>query len=118
MYYTWLHDDPNDVIDEVLEDDIINHRLIPITINYNCNENIWNIKSEGYANGSFKATDDRIKKLFRYIKAKDSIKLPNSRKKVTYQMMIDEVKSDKYNQIYVWKSRIPTDLDTMKKLME
>ena len=107
-----------DTIESVTEQDIIEHRLIPITINYNTSDSVWTIKTDGYINGSFKATDDKLRKLFRYIKAKDSIKLPLSRKKVTYQTMINEIKSNKYNKIYAWKSKVSTDLESIKKVME
>jgi len=114
MYYTWLHDDPNDCIEIVTSEDIVQHRLIPITIDYSQNDNVYSFKGgEGYCNGNFKCSDAQLRKLLYRIKAKDSITLPASRKKVTYSNIIDGIKTKKYSQIFAWKSKTPTTLEEL-----
>jgi hypothetical protein len=115
MIYNGLNQEEY-IEDDFTEEDVRQHRLIPIILNYNNSDNVWTMKTEEYVNGSFKCTDDRLKRVLKKMRAKDSIKLPLSRKKVTYQMMIDEIKNNKYNRIYAWKSKIPTDLESMKEL--
>ena len=97
----------------------IKKRLIPVHIDYDYEENIWRMKPEGeYSCMSFKASEDQVKKLLKRMRAKDSMTSPCSRKKRTYQMMIDGIKNDSYQTIYSWSSKVPKDLDTLKSLIK
>ena len=110
----------DDDIEVVTEEDIINHRLIPVTISYDNKQNIWSFNpnsSDNYGHGSFRSSDYGLKLLLRRIKAKDSIVMPPSKKKVTYQSIIDNIKLGKYSTIYCWKLKIPLSLEEIKALV-
>ena len=95
-------------------------KLIPVKIRYYSGDNTWTFEPsiEGSSRISFKSDDVRIKRLLRRIRAKDSITAPKSKKGVTYQTMIDDIKNKSLSSIYVWKSRCPRTLELISALME
>lgn len=109
----------SDIIEDVVEEDIVNHRLVPISVSYSDTDNVYTFKPEGeYYSGSFKASNDDFRKLLYRMKAKDNITLPNSKKGMTYQSMIDNIKEKKCNKIFAWKSKLPKTEEELKGMMK
>ena len=85
------------------------------------NSNVWTMKpisGKEDKQFSFKASDDMVRKLLFNIKATDDIVEPRSKKALTYQQIIDEIKSDRDNMIYVWSEKYPKSLEQVKELMK
>ncbi|MDA3854936.1 MAG: hypothetical protein PF569_01660 [Candidatus Woesearchaeota archaeon] len=82
--------------------------------------NIWEFKptDSGYNKFSLKASEQQIKTLLRKIKAKDDVTSPNSSRGITYQQMIDEIKSDRDNIIYVWSTMYPKSVNEAMGLIK
>ena len=95
-------------------------RLLPVLMSYSEEDSIWtfNPQEEGYSKLSFHANEEKIKRLLRRMRAKDSLTYPNSKKGVTYKAMMDDITSKGESSIYVWRSNCPTSLDLIKAIME
>jgi hypothetical protein len=105
-----------DTIEIATQEDIINHRLIPLSLYYSSSDNVYTLKSESYSS-SFKVQDHQLKLLLRRMKAKDDITVPRKKRLVTYQSIIDNIKQNKNNTIYVWKSSSIHNEDELKSYL-
>ena len=94
-----------------------NKRLIPISVSYDNEENLWTFHPENSNEMIFRTTPDKMKRLLRRMKAKDSITFPHSKKGTTYQAMMDDVSSKGTSTIYAWKSRCPISSAVLEALM-
>lgn len=101
-----------------MEQDTEHKRLIPVTMDYSDKDNIWTMNIENGGKYNFKATQEQVYKLLRKCRAKDSMTLPASRKKRTYNDMIQAMKNKKYAKVYMWKSKLPMSLEDVKNLMK
>ncbi len=61
-------------------------------------------------------SNDDLKTLLRKMKAKDEKTSPRSSKGRTYQQMIDDAKSGRDNQIWVWNTFYPMTADVAMKI--
>lgn len=95
-----------------------NKRLIPINVSYSEDDNLWTFHPENSTKMIFRTTPDKMKRLLRRMKAKDSVTTPNSKKGTTYQAMMDDVSSKGSSIIYAWKSHCPISQDVIEALME
>lgn len=98
----------------------IRRKLIPVNISYSESDNIWTFdpQESGYSKLNFKANEEKLRRLLRRMRAKDSLTYPNSKKGITYQKMIDDIESKGKSSIYVWRSNCPTTLELIQALME
>ncbi len=101
-----------------MEQEVYRKKLIPISVSYSEDDNLWIFKPEHSTEMIFRTTPEKMKRLLRRMKAKDSITYPNSRKGTTYQAMMDDVTNKGTSTIYAWKSRCPISKDVLEALME
>lgn len=82
--------------------------------------NIWSFKpvnGKGELPFSLQASEDQIRTLFRKLKVKDDISQPRSNKGLTYQQMMDEIKSGRDNLVYIWSNYYPKSVEDARKLI-
>jgi len=93
--------------------------LIPIRVSYHPDSSVWTMASDDaeFSKLSFKLTRDKLRKLLVHMKTKDSITYPNSKKGTTYNTMIDDIISKETSILYVWKSKCPTSIYDIQKLI-
>lgn len=93
--------------------------LIPLRISYIDSDSVWNFKpdEEGFSSYSFKASPDMVRKLFRKLKIKDSMKGANSHKEVRYNDMIDGIIKKSNNTVYIWRSRYPQSVEDVRRMI-
>jgi hypothetical protein len=103
-----------------MEDKDTRKNLVPVEVHYSESDNVWtfNPQEAGFSKLSFKADEQRMRRLLRRMKAKDSLTYPNSRKGTTYQNMLDDIASSGVSSIFVWRSHCPTSIDLIKAMME
>jgi hypothetical protein len=93
-------------------------RLYPVNMDYDAESNSWTMAVENGGRFNFKATPDMVRRLLRRCKAKDSMTSPNSAKKKTYNDMIAGMQDKSFSKIYMWKSKLPVNIETVRELMK
>jgi len=93
-------------------------RLVPIKVIYSEDDNLWTFHPENSDEMIFRTTPEKMKRLLRRMKAKDSMTYPASHKGTTYQAMMDDVSTKGTSTIYAWKSHCPISKNVLEALME
>ncbi len=101
-----------------MEQEEYRKRLIPIKVSYDEDSNLWTFHPEHSTEMIFRTTPEKMKRLLRRMKAKDSITSPHSRKGTTYLAMMDDITTKGTSTIYSWKSHCPISNDVLNALME
>jgi len=95
-------------------------RLLPVKMAYSDSDSTWTFSPQesGYPELHFKADEEKVKRLLRRMRAKDSRTYPNSVKGITYRAMMDDIQQNGESSIYVWRSNCPQSLELIQAIME
>lgn len=92
-------------------------RIIRVTVKYS--GKVWHFIPEDNQLNDYKfmASDEEMIRFLRRIKAKDEQTDPKSMRGLTYKNIIDEIKSGRDNQIFVFRKYYPSSEETVRSLL-